>query len=170
MTEPTVKLKIVIAGDPAVGKTTLINKYSTKRFEEDYKMTVGFQISKINRDIGEDIVQFMIYDIAGQERFKIMRHRFYAGADGAILVFDLTRKDSLKNIEMWYKECVNLSENHNLKLILVGNKHDLDRVIPEEIGRKVADVIKVPYFETSAKSGLNVDDIFNEMYNLIVSG
>ena len=168
MAEPTVKLKIVVAGDPAVGKTTIINKYSTKKFEEDYKMTVGFQISKINRRIGEEEVQFMIFDIAGQERFKIMRHRFYAGADGCILVFDLTRKDSLKNIEMWYKECVSLSENSHVKLILVGNKYDLDRIIPEEIGKKVADVIKVPYFETSARTGLNVDNIFEELFNLIM--
>ena len=170
MSEPIVKLKIVVAGDPAVGKTTIINKYSTKKFEEDYKMTVGFQISKINRTVGNDEVQFMIYDIAGQERFKIMRHRFYAGADGCILVFDLTKKDSLKNIEMWYKECINLSGNENLKLILVGNKKDLDRMIPEEIGRKVAAVIKVPYFETSAKTGLNVDNIFMVLYNLIING
>ncbi|NHI93407.1 MAG: GTP-binding protein [Candidatus Lokiarchaeota archaeon] len=168
MTEPMTKLKIVIAGDPAVGKTTLIKKFSTKKFEEDYKMTVGFQISKIEKIIGYDNVQFMVYDIAGQERFKIMRHRFYAGADGCILVFDLTNKDSLKNIEMWYKECINLSENSQVKLILVGNKHDLHRVVPREIGKKVADVIKVPYYETSAKNGLNVDEIFEELYHLVV--
>ena len=170
MPEPTRKLKIVFAGDPAVGKTTIINKYSTKKFEEDYKMTVGFQISKITRMIGNEEVQFMIFDIAGQERFKIMRHRFYVGADGCILVFDLTNKDTLKNIEMWYKECITLSENNDVKLILVGNKSDLNRIIPEEIGKKVAGVIKVPYFETSAKTGLNVDNIFKELYNIIING
>ncbi|MHA1784854.1 MAG: Rab family GTPase [Candidatus Helarchaeota archaeon] len=168
MTENLIKLKIVVIGDPAVGKTTLITKYSTKKFVDDYKMTVGFQISKIVKDIGKSKVQFMINDIAGQERFKIMRHRFYAGADGCLLVFDLTNKVTLKNIEMWYKEAKQYVGNDELAMMLIGNKHDLKRVIPQEIGEKVADVIKVPYYETSAKTGLNVDKIFEKLYDLIM--
>ena len=162
-----VKLKIVICGDPAVGKTTLITKYSTKEFIDDYKMTVGFQISKIDRKINDQDVQFMIYDIAGQERFKIMRHRFYAGADGCMVVFDLTRKESLKNIQMWYKEAFQLSENDDVKFMLIGNKHDLEREVPSEIPEKVASVLKIPYIETSAKTGLNVDEIFKDLFTAI---
>jgi len=161
------KLKIVICGDPAVGKTTLITKYSTRKFVDDYKMTVGFQISKIQKKIANHDVRFMIFDIAGQERFKIMRHRFYTGADGCMVVFDLTNKDSLKNIEMWYKECYQLSENDDVKFLLIGNKTDLERAIPKEIPQKVASVLKMPYIETSAKTGLNVNKMFNDMYTAI---
>ncbi len=162
------RLKIVVCGDPAVGKTTLINKFSTQEFIDDYKMTVGFQISKIERNIDGQDVQFMIYDIAGQERFKIMRHRFYAGADGCMVVFDLTNKESLKNIEMWYKECHNLSENDNVKFMLIGNKDDLERNVPNEIPEKVSQILKIPYFETSAKTGSNVDQIFKDMFLSII--
>jgi len=163
------KLKIVMCGDPAVGKTTLITKYSTRKFVDDYKMTVGFQISKIEKKVAKQDVQFMIFDIAGQERFKIMRHRFYTGADGCMVVFDLTNKDSLKNIEMWYKECYQLSENDDVKFILIGNKTDLERAIPKEIPEKVASVLKIPYIETSAKTGLNVNKIFKDMYTSITN-
>ena len=161
------KLKIVICGDPAVGKTTLITKYSTKIFVDDYKMTVGFQISKIIRKVAKQDVQFMIFDIAGQERFKIMRHRFYTGADGCMVVFDLTNKDSLKNVEMWYKECYQLSENDDVKFLLIGNKSDLERKIPKEIPEKVASVLKIPYIETSAKTGVNVNKIFTDIFKAI---
>ena len=101
-----------------------------------------------------------IWDTAGQERFKTITQTYYKGAMGIILTYSIGEADSFKNIENWMKQ-IQQQASENVCKILVGNKCDMpDRAVEYEEGRKLADKYGIPFFETSAKSGINVEDTF----------
>ena len=167
----TYKLKILLAGPAAVGKTSLIHRFIKSSFKKDYKLTVGVDIltKEVEYEPGQ-IATLSIWDIGGQERFSFIRTTFYKGASGALLVFDLSRASTWDAIKNWRAEVNQFAGN--IPFVLIGNKVDLLPEVGEIIDREeAADYAEDEgsiYIETSAKEGVHVDEAFLELTRLIV--
>jgi small GTP-binding protein len=164
--------KIIVIGDPAVGKTSLLRKFSSEKFEYEYIPTVGVNIVKeqisIKDDTGKDVtVSLMLWDIAGQPQFYMLHRPYFNGADGIMLVYDITRSSSFSNINNWWQTCVKYALSSTPR-ILIGNKIDLsdERKIILPMSEHLSQKISAPFFETSALSGENVKAIFQKMAEL----
>ena len=178
-------MKFVLCGDGSVGKTTLRHSYFGNTFNSQYMMTIGadFSIKDVpirgNGKGGEKIkVQF--WDLAGQPRFSVVRGVYYAGSHGALLIYDCTRLDSFDNVVSWLEELKKHIEKR-IPVVLIANKTDLRSSVPIYIttdqGKALAKAIgkyylkqtdPVPYIETSAKSGENVEQAFQLLVNLVI--
>ncbi len=158
------KLKMLLLGDAAVGKTSLIKQYIKGSFAKDYKMTIGTDIFTKDVITDEHTITLSIWDIAGQERFKFFRQSFYRGSSGAMVVFDLTRYPTFNpNVVNWLKELWGFTGR--IPIILIGNKVDLAdlRNVRESDVQAFADKIPCKYIETSAKIGTHVDEAFKDV-------
>lgn len=160
--------KIIIVGEPAVGKTSLIKKFISGRFSTDYKASIGTNmfIKDLDLDSGMTI-KLQIWDIAGQERWTEMRHIYYKGTHGAIIVGDLTRKKTFEQIEDFW--CPDLNKYcEDVSRIMLANKKDLERKISKEdletYGLKLN---AKSIICTSAKLGTNVEKAFKVISELI---
>jgi len=157
------RFKIVICGDPEVGKTSIVLRFSDRAFKRTYMPTIGVNISEKNILVGDILVQLVIWDIAGQEKFKKMRKHFYQGSEALFSVFDLTKFSSFNNSYNWYKDIVkHIEEGKKLNGFLLGNKNDLveERDVKKEGAEKLADELNLEYIETSALTGANVELAF----------
>ncbi|NHJ24348.1 MAG: GTP-binding protein [Candidatus Lokiarchaeota archaeon] len=154
--------KLILGGDGAVGKTSMVHRFVENAFASDYKSTIGTSIMKkeCNFEGLNSRVRFVIWDLAGQAQFKRVRQSYLANAEAGILVYDVTNQSSFENIEIWHNEVIKASPG--ISLILVGNKIDLanDRKVTSEVGEKLALQLQLSYIETSAKTGENIDDAF----------
>jgi small GTP-binding protein len=154
--------KLILGGDGAVGKTSMVHRFVEDKFEQDYKSTIGTSIMKKECSFEglSSAVRFVIWDLAGQSQFKRVRQSYLAKAEAGILVFDVTRRETFENIENWYNEFIKSSEN--ISFILVGNKIDLEnkRLVSNEEGEELAQKLELSYIETSALTGENINDAF----------
>ncbi|MFX0070727.1 MAG: GTP-binding protein [Candidatus Hermodarchaeota archaeon] len=154
--------KLILGGDGAVGKTSMVHRFVENAFDVDYKSTIGTSIMKKECEFDglQSKVRFVIWDLAGQSQFKRVRSSYVANAEAGILVFDVTRRETYENIKQWHEEII--KEAPGITLILVGNKIDLtdSRQVSKEEGEAVAKELKLSYIETSAKTGDNIDDAF----------
>ena len=156
--------KVLILGDAAVGKSSLVQRFVHGKFERQYLMTIGMEPYTRFEDINGTIICYSLWDIAGEDKFKVMRKMFFQGATGSLVAFDLTRRSSFDKLESWISEA-KLAAPDQL-LILVGNKNDLvdKRVVTAEEGEEAAEKFGcLSYFETSALTGELVTDAFNEI-------
>jgi small GTP-binding protein len=156
--------KIVVLGDYAVGKTCIIKRYIENTFEEDYKASIGVDISSHVMEVGENRVQLQIWDMSGQTEFMPVRSQYLNGADSGAIVIDLTRRACIDNIPRWIDEAH--AKVADMPLVLVGNKADLSerRVITTQEGKKAAKKHGMLFYvETSAKSGANVSSLFEQI-------
>ncbi|MFX1419999.1 MAG: GTP-binding protein [Promethearchaeota archaeon] len=154
--------KLILCGDFQVGKTSLIRRFVENKFEKDYISTIGVQISKKTVLLNEKTkLNFIIWDVGGQEKFDLNRARFYNGANAAFIVLDRTRINNLDSIEKWNKD-IKKAVPRNIPIVIVGNKSDLkkDIVINEEEIKKHAKEFGFHYILTSALTGENVNDAF----------
>ncbi|CBZ53035.1 putative Ras family domain-containing protein [Neospora caninum Liverpool] len=153
--------KLVLIGDSGVGKSCLLLRFSDDAFTESYITTIGvdFRFRTINVD--NEIVKLQIWDTAGQERFRTITSAYYRGADGIVLVYDVTDRDSFGHVDEWLAE-VNRYANENTCKILVGNKCEKadDRQVSAEEGQRKAEELGISFIETSAKNAINVDEAF----------
>ncbi|MFX0033289.1 MAG: Rab family GTPase [Promethearchaeota archaeon] len=160
--------KITILGDAAVGKTSLINQFVEGAFQEDYKPTLGANIVRKDVDLSEinAQVRLIMWDLAGQEKYNVIRSMYFQGVSGCIIVFDLTRMVTFESIETkWLKDFRKYAKR-DAAYILIGNKVDLndERAVPEERGKELAQKIQASDFiETSAKYGDNVEKAFKNL-------
>jgi small GTP-binding protein len=160
------KWKVVVVGDPTVGKTTLMLRYTEKKFNELYIPTVGVQVSikqipiKIPKKKEKRLVELNIWDIAGHVKFQHIRKIFYEGAQAFLCLYDCTNEESYNNTSEWISDIQ--EQIGNQYGILIGNKSDLkkQRVISAEQGKEKADSYLLDFLETSAKTGENVEDVF----------
>lgn len=165
--------KIVVLGDAAVGKTSLINMYIEQSFSEDYKPTLGANI--IRKDVHVDeinaSVRLIMWDLAGQEKYNVIRSMYFQGCVGALLVYDVTRHNTFETIDSkWLKDFKKYVKKEGT-YILIGNKIDLneERVVSNEDGERYAKQIDASDFiETSAKYGENVEQAFSNLVNQIL--
>lgn len=151
-------LKVVIAGDGNVGKTSLVRRYCEGKFETSRVATIGVDFQTQVVDLPSGSVKLSIWDMAGQERFRVVRSGFYRGSLVAALVFDVSEADSLYHLKDWLQEIS--QANPNRKFVVVGNKIDLERAEGTETAPKFADLIGAPYLETSALTGDGVSEFF----------
>ncbi len=162
--------KIVIIGDAAVGKTSLINRFVEAKFKEDYRPTLGANLLRQNVEIEVDGKQFLctlvLWDIAGQSRFELIRSLYFKGCVGAFLVYDCTRPKTFENItNIWLNELL-INTGSRVSFILIGNKIDLkdSQSVLKEEGIELAEEINATEFiETSAKTGENVNNVFKSL-------
>ena len=162
--------KIVLAGDIGVGKTSLINRFVTGIFADDYKPTIGVNIYIKELFIDNSEVNLQIWDVAGQTSFRKFRQRFFSGTRGAFLVFDLTVPKSLDNLHAsWIEDIQNIAEG--IPLILIGNKVDLRESVTVS-HQNVKDFLKNHsnvrgHLITSALTGENVENAFHKLTSLV---
>lgn len=162
--------KVVFGGDGGVGKTTLIQRYLTGEFIDTTKMTigVGFHIHQLNYQGRE--ISLSVWDCGGQEQFKTMGvfENYFRGAVVAILMFDLTRANTINGLDTWYNFIDNKAKT---AIILVGGKSDLprDETIDSMVIENLIDRFKaIRYIETSSANGLGVSLVFNEIARVSV--
>ena len=160
--------KLLLIGNSAVGKSSLLLRFSDNIFNDSFLPTIGVDFKIRTFDLNNKIVKLQIWDTAGQERFKTITSSYYKGAHGIIMVYDITDKQSFKNIDNWLGE-VEKHASENVNKLLVGNKCDLEsnRQVTYEEGKAYADQLGIKFIETSAKESKNVDSAFITMSNEI---
>ncbi|XP_050308928.1 ras-related protein Rab-7a [Anthonomus grandis grandis] len=160
-----VLLKVIILGDSSVGKTSLMNQYVNRKFSNQYKATIGADFLTKEVTIDDKTVTMQIWDTAGQERFQSLGVAFYRGADCCVLVFDVTAPNTFKSLDSWRDEFLiqaSPREPDNFPFVLLANKVDLEpkAISPKRAAQWCQSKNNIPYFETSAKEGLNVEQAF----------
>jgi small GTP-binding protein len=149
--------KITVIGDPAVGKTSLIKKYTQGSFQKDYIKTLGAQFSKYDEEIEEENCKLFFWDIAGQDEWSFMRGTFYKGSKAAIIVFSHTDEESFEHIPKWHDDITNFCGD--IPIVIFGNKLDLvdeDNLNDKKVNKLVRKRDFLTYVKTSAKTGTGV--------------
>lgn len=164
-----ISFKVVIFGNAGVGKTTLIDRYTTGVFSDKTTTTLGvdFYVKKI--ELKGQKISLQLWDFMGQERFRVLLPKFVAGAKGGVFMFDITRAETLRDINAWIeviKECRD-KKGKFIPLVLVGGKLDLQvlRTVDPFYGKKLVEQYKqfIKYIECSSKTGENVELIFSTL-------
>ena len=162
--------KICVLGQTNVGKTNLITRFTENKFLPDYLATVGFdyKVKTISLNNSKKKIKLIIFDTAGQERYKSVCKYWYKRVDGIILVYDITDRESFDSIPSWIKEIKEF--NNDLPVILFGNKIDKeeDRIVSSEEGKHFADNNNIGFYETSAFNGDNVAEAFKFFGNKLI--
>ncbi len=165
------RFKVVMLGDGAVGKTALTIRFTQDHFEADYKRTIGsdFAIKRVVVPSRDANVTLQVWDLAGQQRFEVVRQSFYRGARGGLLVYDVTRRRTFLNLDRWREEAFN-SIGRTIPMIVVANKVDLtdSRVVTTEEGKAYAEKIGCLYVESSALTGQNVEEAFLNLCEVMI--
>lgn len=156
------KIKIIVVGDSGVGKTNLINRFASDKFDTNSKATIGVEFVYKTLKINKEVIKVEVWDTAGQERYRAITSSYYKGAKGAIIVYDLTNEDSFNNVESWMNEVIKKGQK-DMQFLLLGNKKDLvnDRRVTEERGIEKARELNMHLFEASALEKTNVNEAFN---------
>lgn len=153
--------KILLIGNPSVGKSSIFGQYVDNNYYDLGVSTLGLDFKIKTIKIDNKYIKLQIWDTGGQERFKPITRSYYRGSHGIIIVFDITNRNSFDNIRNWIYEINNHSEN--TCNILVGNKIDLNdkREITYKEAKEFADMYDLKYIEVSASNNINIDNIFD---------
>ena len=154
--------KLIVIGDVSVGKSCLTMKATKDYFENYYSPTVGFEFYNFNCKINEQNIKLSIWDTCGQEEYRSLIQNFYRNSSLAIMVYAIDNKSSFENLKIWLNE-IKARANPDIKIFLIGNKIDLEekRQISYKTGEKFSNENNINFFlETSAKTGMNVQDVF----------
>lgn len=161
-----VLIKLLLIGDTSVGKTNIVSRYIQDEFSEKAKPTLGVDFMTKMVEIGDKKVRIQIWDTAGQEKYRSITRSYYSNAKGALVVYDVTDKQSFKNVETWVSDVKSVVKDVNIAL--VGNKIDLDdREVTNEEAEAFALSSGFLSFETSAKTGHNVRNVFKQLIEAI---
>ena len=170
MSKKEAKYKILILGDSKVGKSCFLTRYADNTYKEDYLSTIGMDYKIKNYELEDGrIIKLYIWDTAGQDKFRSITSNFYKGADGIILIYDITDRKTFNSVRNWI---YNIQEEapDKVALVLAGNKVDdeKNREVQESQGKKIADEYSLPFFECSAKSDINVTQTFDALIKKVV--
>ena len=161
--------KIIVLGDCAVGKSNILSKYSKNIFNKSSKSTIGVELVTKFFRYENKIIKVNIWDTAGQERFTSMITTYYKGAKGALLVYDITRKNTFDNIDNWLRELISINTN-KISVSLIGNKNDLSllRQVSKDKAQEKAKKYGMKFYETSALDSSNIklafEDLIKDIY------
>ena len=163
-----IRIKLLIIGDSAVGKTSMLLKYTDNFFPESHLATIGVEFKTKEVEYNGYKIELQIWDTAGQERFKSITKSFFRNANGIIFVYDITQKNSFKNVKDWIKDSE--ANDYGFQRILVGNKIDLQnkREVLLEDAKEWADKKNLEVIEASAKTGANIDKAVMKLIDLIL--
>jgi len=163
--------KVLLIGDSNVGKTCMLSRFSDNEYTDNYLSTIGVDFKLKTLEYNKQKIKLQLWDTAGQERFRTITNVYYRGAHAIIIVFDLNDYATLENITYWFDQIIKFSSN-NPFVILVGNKCDVNsenRISILDIQTLVSDY-NIKYIEASAKSNINIDEIFNIVVsNLVIT-
>lgn len=165
------KFKMVIVGDPGVGKTSTVLRFTDNAFLRTYIPTMGVNITEKTFRLKREMIEIILWDIAGQSKFETMRSHFYQGSEAVLFIFDLTNPISFRNIKNWYEDIKkNLMVDMKILGYIFGNKSDLthERKIKEEDAIKLAEELGLNYIETSAKTGKNLENAFYKIAEEVI--
>jgi len=162
-----VLLKVIILGDSGVGKTSLMNQYVNKRFSNQYKATIGADFLTKEVMVDDRLVTMQLWDTAGQERLQSQGVAFYRGADCCVLVYDVNSAKSFETLDSWRDEFLIQASPHdpeNFPFVVLGNKIDVEEGKRQVTQKRAMTWCQskgnIPYFETSAKEAINVEQAF----------
>jgi len=167
-----VLLKVIILGDSGVGKTSLMNQYVNKKFSNAYKATIGADFLTKEVMVDDRLVTMQIWDTAGQERFQSLGVAFYRGSDCCVLVYDVNVAQTFEHLDSWREEFLVQAaprDPEKFPFVVLGNKIDMDhsRVVSQKRAQTwCASKGNIPYFETSAKEAIHVDQAFQTVAKL----
>jgi small GTP-binding protein len=158
-------IKLLTLGDTMVGKTSIVLRFSDDKFDENQFATIGIDFKTRYIKVRDASVKVLIWDTAGQEKFRNVAKQYYKGANGVLLIYDICNRKSFERIEFWMNELKENNQIESLYTILVANKIDLEdkRVVTREEGEKYAENNNINYFEVSAKTGEGIVDLFNNI-------
>jgi len=153
--------KFIIIGPTGVGKSCLLYQLTDKQFSSEHDVTIGVEFGTLHTTVDGHTIKLQIWDTGGQQSFKAITRSYYRGAQGIILVYDVTRRDSFSHLKSWLDEC-KLNADENVTILVVGNKCDLTekRQVTEKEGKEFAEEHKLLFLESSAKTSENVERAF----------
>ncbi|KAH3740004.1 hypothetical protein DPMN_046699 [Dreissena polymorpha] len=167
------RIKIISMGNAEVGKSCIIKRYCEKRFVHKYLATIGIDYGVSKVTIKDREVKVNIFDMAGHPIFYEVRNEFYKDTQGAVLVYDVSDRNSFESLEHWLlemqNEIGNQAEHENVVVCVCANKCDRKRMVDEVEGKLWADSKGFPYFETSAQSGDGVNEMFQALFEGVVT-
>ena len=154
-------LKYIIIGTQAVGKSNLLCRYVKGEFKNEYQSTIAVEFGSKNINIKDKLYRIQIWDTAGQEAYKSITRAYYKNSACALIVYDISNKDSFLDVSSWIEDC-KVQCPKTIYMILVGNKSDLEekREVSKEEGQELANQYGIDFFETSAKTGQIVEELF----------
>eukprot|EP00747_Dinoflagellata_sp_TGD_P184176 gnl/TRDRNA2_/TRDRNA2_39577_c0_seq1.p2 gnl/TRDRNA2_/TRDRNA2_39577_c0~~gnl/TRDRNA2_/TRDRNA2_39577_c0_seq1.p2 ORF type:complete len:204 (+),score=50.08 gnl/TRDRNA2_/TRDRNA2_39577_c0_seq1:104-715(+) len=163
-------IKLLLLGDSAVGKSSLLMRFCEQRFDTNFVLTIGvdFKWKQVERN-GKKL-KLQVWDTAGQERFRTITPAYYRAAMGVVITYDITDRASFQHVEYWMEQ-LDQHGDEGVQRILVGNKQDLEdcRKVTVEEGEALAKRFNMPFFETSAKTGVGVDEGFLKIADQVVA-
>jgi len=165
------RFKLVVVGDPGVGKTSIILRFTDNAFLRTYIPTLGVNITEKIFDDTEKVLEVIIWDIAGQNKFQTMRRHFYQGSEAILLIFDLSNRSSFESIKNWYEDVMKNMEKHHHQIgYIFGNKSDLTEVRKVKLveALALAKELNLKYIETSALTGRNIEYTFYDIADSVI--
>ena len=167
-----VKCQLLIIGDSTVGKTSILSCFANGTFNSNYLATVGLENFTKDEIIDDKPIRIKIWDTAGQERYKSLTKGFFRNAEGVMLVYDVTNSETYENLKFWLQSIKNniSSDMGDLPIIIIGNKIDLEeREVQFKEAEKFWKEQGYQYFETSAKTGENIDNTIKTLVKMVVN-
>ena len=162
--------KIILLGDIAVGKTSILSRFCTNSFNSDYKCSIGveFKVKSLHVD-QSTIADLKIWDTCGDEKFRAVTRQYYKESKGVILVFDLTNRESFKKLDFWIED-VRVNSPEEASIVLIGNKSDLvdQRKVTQKEIAEYAKKKKLEFLEVSAKTGSNISLLFENLSTTLI--
>lgn len=157
-------IKVVVVGDSGVGKSNILSRFVNNEFSSDCRATVGVELSTKTYKINGKVTKLHLWDTAGQERYKSITGSYYKGAKGALVVYDITNKESFERVDKWIKEIQEMG-GKNINIVICGNKNDLEdsRQVSEEEGQDKGNNNNLLSIETSALKSTNIDEAFKKL-------
>ena len=157
--------KLLLLGDSTVGKTCFLIKYTDQSFQDIHMATIGldYRVKTMKLKNNKE-VKIQIWDTAGQDRFRSITKNYYKGSHGIILIYDITNRRTFENVQQWISQ-IREETSQNVVIYLIGNKIDMkeERRVSTEEGKKLADELGLPFMETSAKEGININEVFDDI-------
>ena len=161
--------KVLLLGDTTVGKTCFLLKYTDKTFQEVHMSTIGldYRLKSMKLKSGKN-VKLQIWDTAGQDRFRAITKNYYKSANGIILIYDVTSLVTYENVKAWISQ-IREEAPPNVVIFIAGNKIDMEeeRKVNTEDGKRLADEYGFPFYETSAKEDININETFEDLVESI---